>query len=919
MADNKKPPIPALSRDVPVEIRRAFDALGIYLANLKTEAAPVEGDGGGTVIVQPGGGGGTPTFTIDPPTTPTGVVATGLYESIMITWDPPAYRGHAFAEVFRSSTNQYQDAIIIGTAAGSMYLDTPPRDQLGRTYYYWIRFVNMLGVIGPIHSLTPVQASTATDPAYLMTLLQNQLGYEQFNFVEGVFPVRTWPPFNSGLPNDAPLPALPDTVWPQGSVIYRLLDGKLYRQTPDGTQWTASLSAGDIAGTLTASNFAAGLEPVSVVSALPNPAGYTGPKVVLLTTDRKIYRYTGSAWTKVVPTTDLQGKIQAAQIDTGQITADHLAANSVTAGKIAAGAISADKIQAGILTLRRAPKILIARKSTSYAGTPAADAALKALGGGMTVTTTLNASLTTCRNYDIIVIDCDQYGADEHAAFIKSLWEDGQRVWVVGTRSTNVLWYILTTSTEMSSVGAPAPLSIAHPVCHGWGPLSTTTQNPGYRINTLATTIGTKALSSYNAISETPNPSGGVVIHMQAPNFSWVEDPAKVQPLFWAIINYLTGPAWRTSIGQITAANSGTVIAPGAITSGLIAANAITADKIEAGAINAGHIAAGAITSSEIGTNTIIANEANIGAGVLTSAKIGTIGADKIAAGTITNYLTIIGSLMRSSDSKIILDTANKFLKIEGSDGRYATLNDGDLTFRLATGQLYKSVRRIIVGEAVNGDTITFAPGFYTPPLVIVGIKDGLLYDGTNFQVSQSFEVKAHTITATSFKIAIFHKKSSAKTTQAVNITYGWENYNGATVYGTNYINSNLSAHRFEIKFTGGVKYYRNYISFIGGPFYSRAWYRVSWRPYGSTGAFTSVGMCGAVPDHGGSTEFGVGAYAQRIEVKVEYMGAEALPTWKINEVYATHSWQSIEQLTAQPTAADAVATYMAIEGGVGG
>jgi trimeric autotransporter adhesin len=105
--------------------------------------------------------------------------------------------------------------------------------------------------------------------------------------------------------------------------------------------------------------FAGGLEPISSVAALPAVGGYTGPKTVFLTTDNKLYRFTGAAWTTVVPTTDLTGQITTTQItdsaittpkiNTGAVTANELAANSVTAGKIQAAAVVAGKIAANAI------------------------------------------------------------------------------------------------------------------------------------------------------------------------------------------------------------------------------------------------------------------------------------------------------------------------------------------------------------------------------------------------------------------------------------------------------------------------------------------------------------------------------------------------------------------------------------------
>lgn len=87
--------------------------------------------------------------------------------------------------------------------------------------------------------------------------------------------------------------------------------------------------------------FAAGIEPISVVSALPDPSGYAGPVSVFLTTDFKIYRYTGSAWTSEIDGADLTGTITETQIDDGSITTPKLAANAVTAQKINVSQLSA--------------------------------------------------------------------------------------------------------------------------------------------------------------------------------------------------------------------------------------------------------------------------------------------------------------------------------------------------------------------------------------------------------------------------------------------------------------------------------------------------------------------------------------------------------------------------------------------------
>src|SRR5690606_12370867 len=63
--------------------------------------------------------------------------------------------------------------------------------------------------------------------------------------------------------------------------------------------------------------------PVSTLPQLPNPE-YPQGSVVFLTTDNKLYRSTGTAWTAEVPTTDLSGTITETQIDNDAVTTPKL-------------------------------------------------------------------------------------------------------------------------------------------------------------------------------------------------------------------------------------------------------------------------------------------------------------------------------------------------------------------------------------------------------------------------------------------------------------------------------------------------------------------------------------------------------------------------------------------------------------------
>lgn len=86
-----------------------------------------------------------------------------------------------------------------------------------------------------------------------------------------------------------------------------------------------------------------------IVATLPTTDLFEG-RIVFLTTDDKLYRYTGSAWTAAVPAVDITGQITSTQITDGAISTPKLAANSVTASQIAANTITAAQIASNAVT-----------------------------------------------------------------------------------------------------------------------------------------------------------------------------------------------------------------------------------------------------------------------------------------------------------------------------------------------------------------------------------------------------------------------------------------------------------------------------------------------------------------------------------------------------------------------------------------
>ena len=74
----------------------------INLDDLKRKALmnSANGNNSGGLPIVPGGG-------VEPPHAPVNLQGTGGFTFIALTWDAPAYKGHAYAEIFRSETDVY--------------------------------------------------------------------------------------------------------------------------------------------------------------------------------------------------------------------------------------------------------------------------------------------------------------------------------------------------------------------------------------------------------------------------------------------------------------------------------------------------------------------------------------------------------------------------------------------------------------------------------------------------------------------------------------------------------------------------------------------------------------------------------------------------------------------------------------------
>jgi hypothetical protein len=115
---------------------------------------------GGTITPPPG--------VVATPITPKNVQASGAIQNIIVTWDDPLYNGHSHAEVWGSSTNSLGAAVRVGMTPGAIFVDAVG-PSVNR--YYWVRFVNVLGVVGAFNAVAGVLGQTGSDVAYLLSTL----------------------------------------------------------------------------------------------------------------------------------------------------------------------------------------------------------------------------------------------------------------------------------------------------------------------------------------------------------------------------------------------------------------------------------------------------------------------------------------------------------------------------------------------------------------------------------------------------------------------------------------------------------------------------------------------------------------------------------------------------------------------------
>lgn len=221
------------------------------------------------------------------PSIPSNVTAFGGLNEITVTWERPIDSDFSHVQIWENDQNTSGSATQLAVS----HEDRFTRTGLGYNVqkYYWLKSVDYTGNVSGFSSSAVATSLFVDSDAFSSEV--NNLFSEAGAY--GIEPVST-------------LPASGDFV---GQIKFQTTANQLYRWT--GTAWDSDIFS-VTEGSVGPASFAEGSEPVSVVDTLPSPTGYSGPSIVFLTTDNKLYRYNGSAFVATVATGDLSGTIDSA-------------------------------------------------------------------------------------------------------------------------------------------------------------------------------------------------------------------------------------------------------------------------------------------------------------------------------------------------------------------------------------------------------------------------------------------------------------------------------------------------------------------------------------------------------------------------------------------------------------------------------
>jgi hypothetical protein len=127
---------------------------------------------------------------LTPPGEPESFVAFKGVGSVFLTWGKPDFSNYAHTNIYRATTDNFSNAVIISNVLGTTYADYVPVEILDeetgdiRGYYYWLTFTTTAGVEGaPNATSGTYQEPTKNGDDAIFQLSVNLLVGDTANFV----------------------------------------------------------------------------------------------------------------------------------------------------------------------------------------------------------------------------------------------------------------------------------------------------------------------------------------------------------------------------------------------------------------------------------------------------------------------------------------------------------------------------------------------------------------------------------------------------------------------------------------------------------------------------------------------------------------------------------------------------------------
>ena len=608
------------------------------------------------------------------PGPPTSVTATGEFQQIELNFTLPSAGDFDRVQILMNTVdNRATATLAMETRNNTAVIAGLPNDELR---YFWLRALDR----------------SANASNYTSVVSATTIKIAMSDFTQAV--VDEFAAGNAfGIEPVSSLPASGDHT---GQVKLLLGSGgssdTLY--VWDGSAWSTQLytASQTSPGSVTAASFAAGVEPIGTVSSLPTPSGYTGPSIVFLTTDGKLYRYTSGAWTAQVAAPDLSGtlpdgvfsttnqpvRVVSALTDvsspvTGQVvylsTDDKLYrytgsswTNSVSAADLNDQVNLNTQVTGELQTINANSALINSNISINSDGT------LSGAGSGQVTLTDLGAGTLAAK--DTVNLASEVTGILAEASAAAGLKNSGISINADGTL------------TGASTDGGAVSLSGLNA-----GALATLDTISETLIDDNAITTGKIAASAIEASKINVN--------------EVFADEAVVGKIVTESVTAVNIKTVLVSTNRLSADQ----ILANTITATEIAAGTITSDQIQARSILAGDLVAGTLTASEMNVSSLFADE-----GVIGQLRTSLLTADFITVGIGDFEFITANNLFANSvtTAAIATDsvTANEIsvTNLAAISADLGTITAGSIQAGIISGGTLNTARLNIDGVTLSSD-----------------------------------------------------------------------------------------------------------------------------------------------------------------------------------------------------------------------